>query len=110
MAGRPGWTPPLGTNERIRSRAIWAVAMFAASVPPAVIGAGPLSASSEQANVATPLAFAFWIVGMLFASWTAIPTLRYWDALPTRIRLIGALPLLCVSLSLTAAMLAAVLA
>ena len=37
---RPGWTPPLGTNERIRNRAIWAVAFFAASVLPAIVGIG----------------------------------------------------------------------
>ena len=24
---RPGWTPPLGTNQRIRNRAIWAVGL-----------------------------------------------------------------------------------
>ncbi len=101
-----GTAPPFGTQQRIRSRAIWAVALFAAAVPPAIIGFGIAQASSEQANVATPLAFGFWAIGLLFALAAAIPTLRYWDHLPTMIRWLGALPLLCVSLFLSAAILA----
>ena len=60
----------------------------------------------EQANVATPLAFGFWAIGLLFALAAAIPTLRDWDHLPTMVRWLGALPLLCVSLLLSAAILA----
>ena len=33
-------TPPFGTSQRIRNRAIWAVALFAAAVPPAFVGMG----------------------------------------------------------------------
>ena len=33
-------TPPFGTSQRIRNRAIWAVALFAAAVPPAFVGLG----------------------------------------------------------------------
>ena len=105
--GRPGWEPPFGTKQRIRVRAIWAVALFTASVPPAIVGSGLLASGSDEANVAMPLAFAFWAIGLLFALWAAFPTLRYWEALPGAIRWLGALPLLCVSLFLSAAILAA---
>jgi hypothetical protein len=105
-APAPEGAPPFGTQQRIRTRSIWAVALFAAAVPPAIIGFGIAQASSEQANVATPLAFAFWAIGLLFALAAAIPTLRYWDHLPNMVRWLGALPLLCVSLFLSAAILA----
>ena len=107
--GRPGWEPPFGTQRRIRVRAIWAVALFAASVPPAIVGSGIVASGSEEANVAMPLAFAFWAFGLLFALWAAFPTLRYWEALPDTIRWLGALPLLTVSLFFTAALIAAIL-
>ena len=45
---RPDWTPPLGTNERIRNRAIWAVAFFAASVLPAIVGMGALEVVKDK--------------------------------------------------------------
>ena len=95
--------PPAGTYQRIRTRSIWAVALFAASVPPAVIGLGIAVATAEQANVALPIAFAFWVVGLLCAVWAAFPTLRYWEILPGTIRWLGALPLLSVSLFLSLA-------
>ncbi len=104
---RPSRTPPFGTSRRIRTRGIWAVALFAASVPPAVVGLGIAQATSEQANVATPLAFAFWAIGLLFALWAAVPTLRYWEGLPNQVRWLGALPLLSVSLFITAALIGA---
>ena len=53
-----------------------------------------------------PLAFGFWVIGCLFALWAAFPTLRYWDGLPNQTRWLGALPLLSVSLFLSAALLA----
>lgn len=106
---RPGWTPPPGTGGRIRNRAIWAVALYAASVPPALIGTGLAVGNSEQANVALPLAFGFWAIGLLFALAAALPTLRYWEGLPGHTRWLGALPLLSVSLFLSAALLASVL-
>jgi hypothetical protein len=106
-ATRPSWTPPLGTNARIRSRAIWAVALFAASVPPAVVGLGIAAGTIEQANVAMPLAFLFWAVGVLMAIWAAFPTLRYWEGLSSQTRWLGALPMLTISLFLSAVLIAA---
>ena len=102
--------PPFGTSRRIRNRAIWAVALFAAAVPPAVVGLGIAQATDDQVNVATPLAFAFWAIGLLFALWAAFPTLRYWDGLTAQTRWLGALPLLSVSLFVSAAMIAALFA
>lgn len=98
---------PVGTIERIRVRAGWAVALFAASVPPAVVGAGLISTASEKANIATPFAFVFWAVGLAFALAAAIPTLRHWEGLPLNIRWFGASPMLCVSLFLSAALIVA---
>lgn len=97
--------PPFGTARRIRNRAIWAVALFAASIAPAIIGLGIATATEDQINTAQPLAFLFWGVGLLFALWAAVPTLRYWDRLPDQTRWLGTLPLLSVSLLLTAALL-----
>ncbi len=105
--GRPGREPPFGTQQRIRVRAIWAVALFAASVPPAIVGSGITVTGSDEANVALPMAFGFWLFGLLFALWAAFPTLRYWEGLPSPIRWLGALPLVCVSLFLSTAILAA---
>ena len=101
--------PPIGTQQRIRVRAIWAVALFAAAVPPAIIGLGIVATGSDESNVALPMAFAFWAIGLLMALWAAFPTLRYWDGLPLAIRWLGALPLLTVSLFFTAALIAAIL-
>jgi hypothetical protein len=104
---RPDWTPPLGTNQRIRNRAIWAVAFFAASVLPAIVGMGMADMPGEGAVVAMPIAFALWAIGALISLFAAFPTLRYWEGLPTQTRLLGALPLLTVSFFLTAALIGA---
>jgi hypothetical protein len=106
--GRPGWEPPFGTQQRIRVRAIWAVALFAAAVPPAIVGLGIIATASDEANVAMPMAFGFWAIGLLMALWAAFPTLRYWDGLPAQIRWMGSLPLLTVSLFFTAALIAVI--
>jgi hypothetical protein len=106
--GRPGWEPPFGTQQRIRVRAIWAVALFAAAVPPAIVGSGIIATGSDEANVAMPMAFGFWAIGLLMALWAAFPTLRYWDGLPAQTRWLGALPLLTVSLFFTVALIAAI--
>ena len=109
-AARPGWTPPVGTHQRIRSRAIWAIALFASSVPPAIVGLRLIAAASPRTvNVAMPIAFLFWLAGLAMAVAAAFPTLRYWDGLPAEIRWMGALPLLTLSLLLSAAILASVL-
>lgn len=112
MAGgetRPGWEPPPGTAQRIRNRAIWATALFAASLPPAIVGLGGANASEQQIGVAQPLALLFWLLGAVVALWAAFPTLRYWEALPAATRWLGALPLLAVSLFLSAALLGSLL-
>lgn len=104
---RPGWEPPAGTQQRIRNRAVWAVALFAASVLPALVGFGIAPVTADADNVAVPLATVFWIVGLFFALWAAYPTLRYWEALPNHIRWMGALPWLTVSLFVSAALITA---
>ena len=98
---------PHGTSQRIRSRAIWTVALFAASVPPALVGLGGAVDKPDLMDVALALALGFWAIGFLFALWTALPTLRYWDGLPAQTRWLGALPLLSVSLFLSVALIAA---
>lgn len=78
-APRTGGAPPIGTRRHIRTPAIWAVALFAAATPPAIIGAGVGQSTGEQANIALALALAlgFGTIGLLFAIATAIPTFHY---------------------------------
>jgi hypothetical protein len=106
--GRPGLEPPVGTQQRIRVRAIWAVALFASAVPPAIVGLGIIATGSDEANVAMPMAFGFWAIGVVMALWAAFPTLRYWDGLPAQTRWLGSLPLLTVSMFITVALIAAI--
>ena len=101
--------PPAGTHQRIRSRAIWAVAFFAASVPPVFIGLGVAARTEEHTDLALPLALALWAIGVLFALWSAVPTLRYWETLPGAVRWLGALPMLSVSFFLSIAIVVAAL-
>jgi hypothetical protein len=108
--GRPDWTPPLGTNERIRNRAIWAVTLFAASVIPTIVGLSGIMGARDEFNIALVFALAFWLGGVLMALWAALPTLRYWEGLPAQTRWLGALPLLTISLFLSAALIAAAVA
>ena len=98
---------PHGTSQRIRSRAIWTVALFAASVPPALVGLGGIQDKPDLVDVALALALGFWSIGLVFALWTAFATLRYWEGLPTQTRWLGSLPLLSVSLFLSVALIAA---
>jgi hypothetical protein len=107
--GRPAWTPPLGTSARIRNRAIWAVAFFAASVPPAFVGMGVVDVQSEEIAVGMPIAFVLWAIGALIALAAAFSTLRHWEGLSLQTRLLGALPLLTVSFFLTATLIGALL-
>lgn len=102
-------TPPVGTNRRIRDRAIWAVALFAASVIPTLAGMADTSRAEGHVNVAYIFAFAFWSVGALMALAAAFLTLRYWEGLPEQTRWLGALPLLTVSLFLSGALIAVLL-
>ena len=107
---KPDWTAPLGTSQRIRNRAIWAVALFTASVPPAFVALGVAEMTQDQVNVALPLAVGFWLLGLVCALWAAFPTLRYWEVLPQTTRWLGALPMLSVSLFFSAALIAALVA
>lgn len=103
---RPGWTPPEGTSQRIRHRAIWAVALFAASVIPTLLGLA-ISHGSDSVSTALIFALVFWLSGVVMALWAAFPTLRYWEGLPSQTRWLGALPLLTISLFLSAALISA---
>lgn len=106
---RPGRTPPFGTSERIRNRAIWAVAFFAASILPAIVGMGVGDLKGEGITVAMPIALGLWAIGALFALAAALPTLRHWEGLPAQTRLLGALPLLTVSLFLSVTLIGSLL-
>mgnify|MGYP006282109799 CR=1 FL=1 len=98
--------PPFGTGRRIRGRAVWAVALFTAAVPPAAVALGIARMTEDATNVARPMALGFWLLGFAFALAAAVPTLRYWDQLPGPTRWLGALPLLSVSLFLSVAIVA----
>jgi hypothetical protein len=95
--------PPPGTAQRIRSRTIWAVALFAAAVPPAFVSTG-VGLGEAYARIALPIALSIWALGMAFALSAAFPTLRYWEHLPGGVRWLGALPLLSVVLFTVAAL------
>ena len=99
-------TPPVGTSRRIRHRAIWAVALFAASVIPTLAGLADTNRTEDHVNVAYVFASAFWLTGVLMALAAAFPTLRYWEGLPEQTRWLGALPLLTISLFLSGALVA----
>lgn len=109
VGGRPEGTPPVGTSRRIRHRAIWAVALFAASVIPTFAGLASGTRPDNDVNIAFVFALAFWLAGVLMALAAAFPTLRYWEGLPEQTRWLGALPLVTISLFLSAALIAAVL-
>jgi hypothetical protein len=70
---------------------------------------GVAAARSEEIAVGMPIALVLWALGALAALAAAIPTLRYWEVLPVQTRLIGALPMLTVSLFLTAALIGVLL-
>jgi hypothetical protein len=99
--------PPLGTGQRIRSRTLWAVALFAAAVPPAFISTGVAFGSEAYARIALPIALSIWALGTLFALAAAFPTVRYWEALPNAVRWLGALPIMSVALFLVATLITA---
>jgi hypothetical protein len=108
--GRPGWAPPLGTSQRISNRAIWAVAFFTASVLPAIVGMGGIAdIHGEGVDIALPIALTLWAIGALIALAAAFPTLRYWEGLSTQTKLLGALPLLTVSLFISAVLIGSLL-
>ena len=83
------------------------MALFTASVPPALVALGVAGVTQDQVNIALPMAVGFWLIGLLFALWAAFPALRYWDVLPQTTRWLGALPLLSVSLFFSATLIVA---
>jgi len=99
--------PPPGTEQRIRNRTLWAVALFAAAVPPAFISTGVAFGSESYARIALPIALSIWALGMLFALAAAFPTVRYWEVLPDAVRWLGALPIVSVVLFLVATLITA---
>ena len=82
------------------------MALFAASVPPAFVGLGIAQATDDQVNVAMPLAVGSGRSACCSPCGPPFPTLRYWEGLPAQTRWLGALPLLSVSLFLSAALIA----
>ena len=98
-------TPPFGTSQRIRSRAIWGGVHCS---PPRsrrlswAWASRPPPTTRRTSRCPSPLFF--WVLGFLFALWAAVPTLRYWEALPGQTRWLGALPLLSVSLFMSLAL------
>ena len=101
--------PPPGTSQRIRSLTVWAVALFAAAVPPAFISTGVAFGSEAYARIALPIALSIWALGMLFALAAAFPTIRYWEALPSGVRWLGALPIMSVALYFAATLVTSLL-
>jgi hypothetical protein len=104
---KPDWSAPFGTDQRIRNRALWAVALFTAAVPPAFVALGLAEVTQDLIDIALPLAVGFWLIGLLCALWAAFPALRYWEVLPPATRWLGALPMLSISLFFIAALVAA---
>ena len=76
-----------------------------ASVLPAIVGMGVTDLQGDGVTIALPVAFSLWAIGALIALAAALTTLRYWDGLSLQTRLLGALPMLTVSLFLTVALL-----
>ena len=85
------------------------MALFAASVIPTLLGLA-ISRGSDSVSIALIVALVFWLSGVVMALWAAFPTLRYWEGLPSQTRWLGALPLLTISLFLSAALISAVVA
>ncbi len=81
------------------------MALFAASVTPTLLGFAT-SHGGDSGDIALVFALAFWLSGVVMALWAAFPTLRYWEGLPSQTRWLGALPLLTISLFLSAALIA----
>ena len=91
--------PPFGTSQRIRNRAIWAVALFAAAVPPAIVGLGIAQATDDQVqrrHAASPSPSGRSALLLRAMGRLPHPALLGWPAIQTR--WLGALPLLSVSL------------
>ena len=72
----PDRTPPFGTGQHIRTRAIWAVSLFTAAIPPAVVGLGIATATDDQVNVALPLALPLLSVSLFLSIALVVPLLR----------------------------------
>lgn len=80
--------------RRVRSIAVWSVALFVAAVPVAFVSASVSNAS--EAQIGSLLALLFWLSGFVAAVWAFVVAFRHWDTLPLGTRWLASLPLLVV--------------
>lgn len=83
--------------RRVRARAVWSLALFAAAFPATLIGAQAVDNPTVLAG-ATLLATVFWGSGAVFGIASAVGTLRKWDILPQTARWLGVIPVFGVGL------------
>ena len=88
--------PRYGTGQRIRNRTLWAVALFAAAVPPAFVSTGVAFGTTTLAlRCRSP---SIWALGVLFALAAAFPPCATGKHCRQAARWLGALPILSVAL------------
>ncbi|HEX2885514.1 hypothetical protein [Vineibacter terrae] len=92
--------------RRVRSIAVWSVALFVAAVPVAFVSASLGNASEAQTG--SLLALLFWLSGFVAAVWAFVVAFRHWDTLPLGTRWLASLPLLVVLTLIALVMLALV--
>lgn len=92
-----GGTLPSSTYRHIRIGVIWALVVFAIAIVPIVIATLGMV---DNAPIRLPLLFAavLWALGILAASWAALPALRHWSTLPREVRSLAFTPLLFIGL------------
>jgi hypothetical protein len=93
VAGSPLPAAP-ETVRRIRSRAVWSLAVFAAAVPASLVGGDPAAGVAPSALLAT----VFWAIGTVVAVAAAAGALRHWPALSPATRWLAMTPLAGVGL------------
>jgi hypothetical protein len=110
--------PPTGASFRIersalarrtRNIAVWAIALFIAAVPIAIIGGAVERGADGAAGVGPALAMLFWLLGVLAGAWAFILAFRHWHDLPSGIRWLASLPLIVVLFLIALAALVAVI-
>ena len=99
-----GGTLLSSTSRRIRTGVIWALVSFAIAVVPIVYATIGM-VGDRPIDTALGFAALFWAVGLLFALWAAIPTMRHWSELPPEVRSLGITPLLFICLPQAVALL-----
>lgn len=92
------------TSRRIRTGVIWALVSFAIAVVPIVFATIGM-VGDKPIDTALGIAALFWAVGLLFALWAAVPTIRQWSELPSEVRSLGITPLLFICLPQAVALL-----